>query len=184
MRNRLTRILLFAGLVIVLAFIFNLSLTQFTGDGKDSPQEALPTDADYEWIDGPKSEKLQRYFFLSNGQYFGTGIVEKNLKGWNAGEGTYSKLPHELAENIIPSAHSDSKILYGLVKPKGDIQITVNNKPAKLIQLNNLSNKIISSYNIEGYAIWYIDLADIEFAESYTIKVLGDNHSVLNELTI
>lgn len=77
MRNRLTRILLFAGLVIVLAFIFNISLTAFTGDGKDTPEEALPTDANYEWIEGPKSDKEQRYFFLSNGQYFGTGYVKK-----------------------------------------------------------------------------------------------------------
>ncbi|MEK9198338.1 MULTISPECIES: hypothetical protein [Bacillales] len=184
MRNRLTRILLFAGLVIVLAFIFNISLTAFTGDGKDTPEEALPTDANYEWIEGPKSDKEQRYFFLSNGQYFGTGYVEKNLKGWSAGEGTYSKLPNALTENTITSAHSDSKILFGLIKPKGNIQISVNNKHAKLIQLDFLSDDILSTYNVEGYAIWYIDLEEIDNAKSFTIKVLGENDSVLNALSI
>lgn len=171
-------------LVVVLAFVFNLYFEQFTGDGKNTPKEALPQDADYEWIEGPKSEKEQRYFFLSNGNYFGTGVITKNLKGWSAGDGSYSQLPNPLEENTIVAAYSDSKILYGLIKPRGDIHVTVNGQQADFVELNSLSKEVMSLYDVEGYSIWYLELSELENTEHYSIKVLDEKNSIISDLSI
>ncbi|TSI05258.1 hypothetical protein [Lysinibacillus sp. BW-2-10] len=184
MRSRFTRILLFAVLVIVIGYLFNAYFVHFTGDGKDSPEKALPKDADYEWIEGPKSDKEHRYFFLSNGNYFGTGMVTKNLKGWSAGDGVYAELPKSLDDNTIKSAHSDRKILYGLIKPKGKMKVLVNDKEAQLIELTTLSKDVIDLYKVEGYSIWYIDLSNLDDTEKFTIQVVDEKDKVVSELVI
>ncbi len=170
MRKRATRIILFAVAVIALAFLFNFYFTHIEGDGKKTPEEALPTDQQYEWIEGPKTENEHRYFFLSNGKYFGTGTVTKNLTGWSSNDGVYAKLPNPLEFNEILAAYSDSKILYGLIKPNGEIRVTVNGVEAELIQLNSLSKDIVNLYNVEGYSIWYVDFSNLENREEFIIK--------------
>ena len=184
MRNRFTRIALFVVFVVILGYLFNFLFVQFSGDGKDSPEEALPTDADYEWIEGPKTEKEHRYFFLSNSNYFGTGVVTKNLKGWSAGKGAYAQLPNPLDENTITSAHSDNKILYGLIKPKGKITVKVNGEKADLVDFSSLDEEVLQLYNVKGYFIWYIDLSELADQENYTIQVVDETNNVLNELSI
>ena len=184
MRNRFTRILLFAAFVLLLGYLFNILFVQFSGDGKDTPEEALPKDADYEWIEGPKTEKEHRYFFLSNSQYFGTGVVTKNLRGWSTGKGTYAQLPNPLEENAIKSAHSDSKILYGLIKPNGEITVKVNGEKADLVDFSSLDEEVLQLYNVQGYSIWYIDLSKLEDQEKYNIQVLDEKNNVLSELSV
>ncbi|SOC06310.1 hypothetical protein SAMN05880501_104241 [Ureibacillus xyleni] len=184
MRNRFTRILLFAVFVVIIGYLFNLFFVHFSGDGKDTPEQALPKDADYEWIEGPKTDKEHRYFFLSNGNYFGTGVVTKNLKGWNTGKGSYSKLPNPLEDNTITSAHSDSKILFGLIKPKGDISVKVNGTKADLVDFSSLDEEVLQLYNVKGYSIWYIDKSKLEDQEKFSIQVLDENDEVLSELSI
>ncbi|SOC37254.1 hypothetical protein [Ureibacillus acetophenoni] len=184
MKKRATRIVLFAGAVIALAFLFNFYFTNIEGDGKKTPEAALPTDQNYEWIEGPKTEKEHRYFFLSNGTYFGTGTVTKNLTGWSSSDGVYAKLPNSLEFNEIPAAYSDSKILYGLIKPNGEISVTVNGVDVELIQLSSLSEEVVNSYNVKGYSIWYIDLTELGNREEFIIKVLDSNDEVLSEISI
>ncbi len=184
MRKRVTRIFLFIIVVIALAYLFHFYFTHIEGDRKNTPEEALPTDQQYVWIEGPKTDKEHRYFFLSNGNYFGTGTVTKNLTGWSSEDGVYSKLPNTLVENNISQAYSDSKILYGLIKPMGDIKVTVNGVETEILHLNHLANDIVNLYNVEGYFIWFIDLSQLDNKETYTIKVLNTNDEVLNELVI
>ena len=184
MRNRIFRILGFMVLIGVLAYSFNFYLENFTGEGKETPQEALPTDADYEWIEGPKSEKEQRYFFLSNGNYFGTGTVTKNVKGWRQGESAYAKVPRPLAYNQITSAYSDSQILFGVIKRKGNVTITINDKQASFIELTSLSEDIIEVYGMKDYSIWYIELDELEEKESFQLKVMDEKNNIISELMI
>lgn len=184
MRKRATRIALFAGAVIALAFLFNFYFTNIEGDGKKTPEAALPTDQDYEWIEGPKTEKKHRYFFLSNGAYFGTGFVTKNLTGWSSGEGVYTKLPNSLNFNEISAAYSDSKIIYGLIKPEGEIGVTVNGVETEFVELNTLSKDVVNKYGVDGYFIWYVDFSDLENQEEFIIQVFESNGEVLNELKI
>lgn len=184
MRSRFTRIIYFVAAILLLGYLFNLYFVHFSGDGKDSPQEALPTDADYEWIEGPKTEKEQRYFFLSNGNYFGTGVIIKNLKGWSEGDGSYSPLPDPLDENKITAAYSDSKILFGLIKPNGEVKIKVNEKYADMIDLSTLSEDVLKLYKVEGYYIWFIERSKLEENNHFNIKVLDDDGNILSDLTI
>lgn len=184
MRSRFTRLIFFVAAVILIGYLCNLYFVYFTGDGKDTPQEALPTDAQYEWIEGPKSDKEQRYFFLADGNYFGTGTVIKNLKGWSEGDGSFSPLPSPLEKNKITAAYSDSEILFGLIKPDGNIKISVNEEQAELINFTTLSDEVIKQYQVEGYYIWYIELSKLEQNETYHIEVLDNKDTVLSELTI
>ncbi|RHW38241.1 hypothetical protein D1B33_04975 [Lysinibacillus yapensis] len=184
MKQRFLRIFLIAALMVAIGFGYYFCLAAFGGDGKKTPEEALPTDAKYEWIEGPKSEKEQRYFFLSNGNYFGTGSVTKNLKGWTSGKGAYSPLPDPLEDDKITSAYSDGEILFGLIKPNGGVSVTVNSEKAELLPLSSLSEEQIANYQVENYEIWYIDLSKLKDAELYIIKVLDKNNSSLSELSI
>ncbi|KGR74848.1 hypothetical protein [Ureibacillus sinduriensis] len=184
MRKRIIRILVFPFILICLGVGYNLFLVHFSGEGKATPEEALPQDARYEWIEGPKSEKEHRYFFLSSGNQFGTEVVERNFKGWSSSNGTSTKLPKSLEENEIAGAYSDGKILFGLFKPNGEVKVTVNNDSTKRIDLSSISAEFKRTYPIAGYEIWYIDLADLNDQKNYLIKVLDENETVINELSI
>ncbi|WP_137728800.1 hypothetical protein [Lysinibacillus sp. SGAir0095] len=184
MRRRFTRIIVFAILIIGLGVGYNFISNLFSGDGKDSPEEALPQDASYVWIEGPKSKKEQRFFFLSNGNYFGTQIVTENFKGWSTGQSTASPLVKAIEENTINAAFSDSKILFGLIKPNGKVKVTVNEQVTKRIPFNTLSKEAIKNYNVQGYEIWYIDLSELAQPKKYRIQVLDENNSLINELLI
>jgi len=184
MRKRFIRVILFILLVLVLGYLVNLYFVEFTGAGKDTPEEALPTDQEYEWIKGPNTEKEQRYFFLSNGQNFGTTLVKKNVKGWSIEEEVTAKVPKKLESNTIVSALSDEKILFGLIKQEGTIDVNINGKPASLIGLSNLTEDVLDLYDVKGYAIWYIDLEQLEDIESYSIQVLDEHKKVISELSI
>ena len=184
MRNRLTRILLFVLFVIGIGYLFNFYIENFATKGESNPKDALPTDADYVWIEGEQSEKEHRYFFLSNGNYFGTGTVIKNLNGWKTGSSAYAPLPDPLEHNSIPAASSDEEILFGLVKPKGDIKIVVNGLEANIISLDNLPESDIQLYNIKGYAIWYISLAQLDETKSYDIQVIDESGRVIHTLSL
>ena len=185
MRSRFTRIIIFVVIVIGLGVGYNFFYHHFSGEGKDSPVLALPTDAQYEWIEGPKNEKEVRYFFLSNGNYFGTEVVSENFKGWRIeGPGSSSKLPNPLEENKIMAANSDGEILFGLIKPNGEVKVTVNDQTAERIPLANLSKEAVGLYRVEGYEIWYIDLSELEDSKNYLIQILDENNSLVNELSI
>ncbi|MEJ9280770.1 hypothetical protein [Ureibacillus thermosphaericus] len=184
MRSRFTRAVLFAALIIMLAFLFQQITIQFSGEGFDTPQEALPKDAEYEWIEGPKTEKEHRYFFLSNGNYFGTGVVKKNLKGWSSGNGVYAKLPKRLNENEITSAHSDGKILYGLINKEGQVEVIVNGEKATLLNLSTLPKETIDLYKVNDYFIWYVDLEKLQDSEHFHIVIKNDKDEILSELSI
>jgi len=184
MRRRLARIALIAIIVFGLGFGVNFYLNNYTGDGKGTPEEVLPVDRDYVWIDGPISEKAQRYFFFADGKYFGTALLTKNYKGWSDELSTSSLLPSTLAENKIAAAYSDSEILFGLIKASGEVKVTVNNHESKRIPLAELSKVAVELYNVQGYEIWYVDLAKLKEPKSYLIKVLDKNDSLLNELSI
>lgn len=184
MRDRLTRIVLFALFVVVIGFVFNFFLDNFSGDGKSTPEEALPTDEEYIWIEAEKSDKEHRYFFLSNGNYFGTGTVIKKADGWKTGSSAYTPLPEPLAVNDITAASSDEEILFGLIKPEGNIEVTVNKEKAKFIQLDQLSQSDIKQYDIKDYVIWYINLSDLKDTNNYEIQVLSEEGEVINSLSI
>lgn len=184
MRKRATRIVLFAGAVIALAFLFNFYFTNIEGDVKKTPEEALPTDEHYEWIEGPKTENEHRYFFLSNGAYFGTGLVTKNLTGWSSSEVVHATLPNTLELNEISAAYSDNKIIYGFIKPDIEIDVRVNGVEAGLIDLRNLSEDVVNLYGVEGYLIWYVDYSELENREEFIIQVIDSDGEVLNELKI
>lgn len=184
MKKRFIRIFLIFAAMMLFGYGYYFYITEFTGDGKDTAKGALPTDAEYEWIEGPQSEKEHRYFFLSNGNFFGTGVVVKNLKGWTSGEGAYSPLPDPLDFNAVEAAYSDGEILFGLIKPNGKISVSVNDEEAERISLDGLSPEKLAIYNVQGYEIWYIDLAKVDNSENYIIKVLDQDNSVLDELAI
>lgn len=183
MRSTFIRLPLLFAVVMLVGFLFYQYIMNFTGDGKDSPEEALPTDHDYEWIEGPNSEDEVRYFFLADDNYFGTGIVRKNLKGWTSGNGAYSKLP-KLEDNKINSAYSDQKILFGIVRKTEDIKVVVNNEKAKLLSLDSLSKDILEKYEVENCYIWYIPIDELKEKETYIIHVLGENDNIISELII
>ena len=184
MRKRFTRVIVFINLLLLLGVGFNFVAINFSGDGKTSPEEALPDDANYIWIDGPKNEREQRYFFLLNSHQFGTQVVSKNLQGWSTGNRISSSLPNPLAENTLTAAYSDSEILFGLIKPSGNVKVMVNGHPTKRIALISLSKEVTEKYEVEGYEIWYIDLSQLTDINTYLIKVLDENNSLLNELSI
>lgn len=184
MKTSMTRILIFAAMVIVLAFAFREFTVHFSGDGFDTPEEALPKDADYEWIEGPKSEKEHRYFFLSNGNYFGTGVVKKNFKGWTSGDGAYVKLPDSLEENKITSAYSDGVILFGLIKRTGEAEVEVNGEKASFIEMSGLPESTLELYGVKGYSIWYVGLEKLDDQEHFQINVKDRKGEILSELTI
>ncbi|MCM3388373.1 hypothetical protein [Ureibacillus chungkukjangi] len=183
-RGRFTRVLIFTVIVIGLAVGYNFVSVHFSGDGKSSPEEALPQDSNYEWIEGPRSEKEVRYFFLYNSGNFGTQVVTKNFKGWSLGSRTSSPLPKVLDENKIATAYSDSEVLFGLIKPGGEVEVTVNGKGTKRIPLTSLSKEVLDRLNVAGYEIWYIDLSELTDSKKFLIKVLDENNSLLNELSI
>ena len=185
MRNRLTRMVLFVLAVMIIGYGFYFYLENFASKGEATPEEALPTDAEYVWIEAEKNKKEQRYFFLSNGNYFGTGTVVKTMNGWKTGSSAYSNLPNPLVANKISSASSDGEILYGFVKPKGNIKILVNESEAKILSLQNLSESDIQLYDIKGYAIWYISLSQIEETKNYDIQVIDEeNNRVIHTLSL
>ena len=184
MKRRFKRVIAFAVFIIVLGVGYNFFAVHFSGDGKDSPQEALPADANYEWIAGPKSDREERYFYLFNGDSIGTINVTKNFKGWSSGTGTSSPLPKLLEENQVNAAYSDNEILFGLLKPDGEVKVTVNGQKTERITLTSLSKEIVELYNIKGYEIWYIDLSRLNESKNYLIKVLDKNNSLVNELSI
>lgn len=173
-----------AALVIGLGLLFSLYLKYFSGDGMKTPEEALPTDHEYVWIKGPQTENVHRYFYLSNGKFFGTGIVTKNFKGWNTGHGVYALVPKELPYNQLTAAHSDNKIIYGFVKKDGDMHIRVNTVEATFIELTELSEETIDLYGVHGYSIWYVDFEKLEDTESFTIQLLNDQNKIISELNI
>jgi len=178
------RIVLFALVVIGLAFLFNLYFTHFDGDGKKTPKEALPTDQQYEWIEGPKTENEQRYFFLSNKEYFGTGTVTKNFSGWSSNDGAYAKLPTPLSDNVIKQAYSDQQIIYGIFKPSGEVIVTVNGEKAEFIDLNQLPEDILQLYKVKDYVIWYVDYSKLQNTKEFHIKIMDSNNKLLHELII
>ncbi|MFC7686942.1 hypothetical protein [Ureibacillus sp. GCM10028918] len=178
------RILVFIIIIVGLGVGYNFFLVHFSGEGKATPEEALQQDGNYEWVEGPNSEKEQRYFFLSDGNYFGTEVVTKNFKGWSSGVGTTSPLPKALEDNVINVAYSDSKILFGMIKPDGEVKVTVNNYSTKRIPLTSFSNEVLEKYNVEGYEIWYIELSRLQDPKNYLIQVLDENDSLINELSI
>nr|WP_106779007.1 hypothetical protein [Lysinibacillus timonensis] len=184
MRKRFTRIFVFVIIVLVLAFLINQYFIHFDGDGKRTPEEALPTDQNYVWIEGSQSEDEYRYFFLSDGHYVGTNKVTKNLSGWSLSEGHFGKIPNPLEENKIIAAYSDHQILYGLIKPKGQIHITVNEEAVELVDLTSVSEEILKLYGVSGYSIWYIDLSKLEDTDQFVIEIRDSNNNLLNELTI
>lgn len=183
-KKSLTRIMLFAAVVILLAFLFQQFAIHFSGDGFDKPEEALPKDGEYEWIEGPKSEKEQRYFFLSNGNDFGTVVVKKNMKGWTRGELVSGQLPDSLEENKISSAYSDEKILFGLINRKGKAEVEVNGKKADFIELSSLPKDTLELYGVDGYSIWYVDLENLKETEHFHIKVKDEKGEITSELSI
>jgi len=183
LKKRVVRILLIVLAIIVLAFLINQYFIHFDGEGKKSAEDALPTDQQYEWIKGPKTDNEQRYFYLSNGNYFGTSIVTKNLRGWSLGEGVQSNLPSPLEFNKIAAAYSDSKILFGLIKPDGKVRVTVNDVDAELMQMD-LNVDVVDLYNVEGYCIWYVDLSKVKAKKEYIIKIIDSNEDTLYELKI
>lgn len=176
--------MLFAAVVILLAFLFQQFAIHFSGDGFDKPEEALPKDGEYEWIEGPKSEKEQRYFFLSNGNDFGTVVVKKNMKGWTRGELVSGQLPDSLEENKISSAYSDEKILFGLINRKGKAEVEVNGKKADFIELSSLPKDTLELYGVDGYSIWYVDLENLKETEHFHIKVKDEKGEITSELSI
>lgn len=177
--------LLYAAVVFLLAFLFQVTTAQFSGDGFKTPEEALPKDADYVWIEGPKTKKEHRYFFLSDGRYFGTGVVKKNLKGWTSGKGAYAKLPDPLKENEITSAYSDQKILFGLIKRNGYVIVTVNGEKASFIELSKqLPKETLDDYQVNGYSLWYVDLKKLENHEHFHIEVFNEEGQTISELSI
>lgn len=184
MRKRIIRILVFAFILICLGVGYNLYSVHFSGDGKATPEEALPQDARFEWVEGPKSEKEHRYFFLSSDNQFGTEVVTRNFKGWSSSNGTSTPLPKSLEENEIAGAYSDSKILFGLFKPLGEVKVTVNNQSTKRIAISSLSAEIKKSSNIAGYEIWYIDLSELNDRKNYLIQILDENDTLINALSI
>ena len=184
MRKGPYRITLLALALIAIAFLVNQYFIHFTGDGKKTPEEALPTDNQYEWIDGPKTENEQRFFFLSNKKYFGTSVVTKNLKGWSAHERVSASLPNPLEENKVTQAFSDQKIIYGLVKLSGEVKVDVNGVTAELIDLNSLSEDVLSIYNVNDYSIWYVQFSHLENHENFTIKLINSNNETISELSI
>lgn len=184
MRKSYIRLPLLFGVMLLVGFGFYFYINNFTGDGKKTPEEALPTDHDYEWIEGPKTQKEIRYFFLSDGNYFGTGVVKKNAKGWSAGHGAYSEIPKPLEENKITSAYSDQKIIFGLIKTTDSVTVKVNNKIAKLQSLNDLSKDVIDTYEVTDCYIWYVDLETLKNKETFTIQVLDEKDHIINELKI
>ncbi|NLY79064.1 MAG: hypothetical protein GX072_03935 [Lysinibacillus sp.] len=184
MKNRFVRVFLYVAVIFLLAFIFQYFTVNFSGEGFQTPEEALPKDAEYVWIEGPKREKEHRYFFLSNGNYFGTGVVEKNFKGWKSGEGAYAKLPNPLKDNEITSAYSDGYIIFGLIKQKGEVVVTVNDVKANIIELSTIPKETRSMYKIEDYSIWYVDLEKLEDKEHFNIKVQKNDGEILSELSI
>lgn len=183
MRKAIVRIPLLFAVIIVLGFIFYQYTVNFTGDGKKTPEAALPTDHDYEWIEGPKQDKEVRYFFLADDHYFGTGIVRKNVKGWTKGHGAYSKLP-DLEENKIRSAYSDDQIIFGIIKKTKDLKVKVNNVEAKLQSLDSLPKEVIEQYEVKDCFIWYVNLDDLKDKKSFTIHVLDENDNIISELII
>lgn len=182
MRKPVFRITMIALVIIGMGFLFNLYFEHFSGDGKKTPEEALPTDHEYVWIKGPQTEKVHRYFFLSDGNYFGTGVVSKNLKGWSAGKGVYATLPKQLPENELTSAHSDNKIIYGLIKLNGDVYLKVNGVDAMFIHFTDLSQETVELYGISGYSIWYVDLEKLQDTEKYTIQLFNEQDEIISEL--
>lgn len=108
----------------------------------------------------------------------------KNLKGWSEGDGSYSPLPDPLDENKITAAYSDSKILFGLIKPNGEVKIKVNEKYADMIDLSTLSEDVLKLYKVEGYYIWFIERSKLEENNHFNIKVLDDDGNILSDLTI
>lgn len=184
MRSSAIRIPLLFLVVMLIGFLFYQYITNYSGDGKDTPEEALPTDHDYEWIAGPKTDTVARYFFLSDGNYFGTGVVEKNKKGWTSGHGASSEIPKPLEDNQIKSAYSDEKIIFGIIKKTQNITVKVNNKEAELLSLDTLSKDIIEKYGVEDCYIWYVDLNQLKDKESFSIHVLDENNNLISELTI
>lgn len=183
MRNRLIRIILFAAVVFLLAMIFQFFILNFSGEGYKTAEEALPTDANYEWIEGPKSDKEHRYFFLSNSKYFGTGVVTKNFKGWSSGQGAYAPLPKPLKENEITSAFSGGEIIFGLIKRNGEVEVTVNGEKTSFIELA-IEKEVMELYQVEGYSIWYVDLDKMEDTEHFHIQVMNHSGEVISELSI
>lgn len=184
LRKPVFRITMIALVIIGLGFLFNLYFEHFSGDGKKTPEEALPTDHEYVWIKGPQTEKVHRYFFLSDGNYFGTGVLTKNLKGWSSGHGTYATVPKQLPENELTNAHSDNKIIYGLVKKNGNGFVRVNGVDTSSIELLDIPTETLQLYDIEGYSIWYVNLENLEETEKFTIQLLNEQNELMSELKI
>ncbi|HWK21544.1 MAG TPA: hypothetical protein VNS08_00780 [Ureibacillus sp.] len=184
MRVRFIRIIAFIVFVIILGVGYNFFTVNFSGEGKATPEEALPDDAEYEWIVGLVADKEHHYFYLSNGNYIGTEVVTKNFKGWSSEQGAYASLPKSLEDNQIATAISDEKILFGLLKPNGKVEVTVNNQPTKRISLTSLPKEVVELYQVQGYEIWYIELTNLDQAKHYSIKVLNEHNTVIDELSI
>lgn len=184
MKKSPLRIAVFALIVIGLALLFNQYFIHFSGDGKRTPEEALPTDQQYEWIEGPKTENEHRYFFLSNEDYFGTGTVTKNFSGWSSEDGVFAKLPTPLSDNVIKQAYSDQQIIYGLFKPNGEVTVTVNGIKSEFIDLNQLPEDVLYLYKVNNYSIWYVDLSNLENTEEFIIQIVDSNNEVIHELII
>jgi len=156
----------------------------FSGEGKKTPEEALPTDADYEWIEGPKEKNSQRYFFLSNDKYFGTGIVKKNLKGWTASGGVSGIIPKQMEDNTINAALSDGELLFGMIQLKGDAKVFVNDEQANIVELTSLSDEVIEMYSVSNYSIWYVDLNTLHDSDQFFIQVVNQDGEILSEIFI
>lgn len=180
MKHSFIRLILFVILIILLAVIFQA----FQEKGKKTPEAALPTDHSYEWIEGPSEKKSHRYFFLSNGKYFGTEVVKRHFNGWRSSGGASGIIPKGVGENKINAAYSDGDILFGILKGSGDIQVLVNDQKAHRIELSSLPAKTIELYDIDGYWIWYIDLENLKNTKHYQIKIVNSSGEVLNELSI
>lgn len=184
MKKSPIRVTLLAIILIAIAFLVNQYFIHFSGDGKETPEEALPINEQFEWIEGPKTENEQRYFYLSNRKYFGTSVVTKNLKGWSSGKQVSSSLHNPLEPNQITQAFSDQKIIYGLVNLSGQAHVTVNGVTAEIIELYSLSEEVLSLYNVKDCFIWYVDLSHLENREKFTIKLINSNNEILSELVL
>lgn len=184
MRKSFLRFPLLILVFFLIGYGYYFYIENYSGDGKKTAEEALPTDHDYTWIEGPKSDNEVRYFFLADSHYFGTGVVTKNKKGWSSGHGAFSEIPQPLVENNIQNAYSDEKIIFGIIKNTQDITIKVNDKPADLLPLDKLDSKVIKEYDVKNCSFWYVNLKDLDEKESFHIQVIGEGDKIINELSI
>lgn len=141
--------------IILLFFGFNWISTEKAISFSEPKEALLSLDPNLLLIPGYKVNDQSLYFFIKDKQELGVTFLHEGIFGWKTGE--IRLTPIGEMKNDEDYQVYDNFFVYGLSKNAENTLIKVNDKEAKILDLQMLEPSIVKEYGLEGMYIWYLE---------------------------